>query len=185
MDNGLLILGRVANLLQGVASTRIPMDIDEIYHLITSISPDQIELAEKLTEEIANYDVNLDKVLILGDTNGILFYELLKLKANINWINFVDVNHRMEELRTEYFKVNNLLKGYSWINVFPHEYSETESDYDLIICVDCILPVTHGPLYAYISDGSKKLLKEKTGMTEVWSFSKHGDKSLMLGYSPV
>jgi hypothetical protein len=185
VNNDLDVLGKVSNLFLSVASTTFGLDIDEIYYLILSFNKEQIELFEKLANEVADHDVNVNRVLVLGETNGILLYEILNKVCNVDWITFVNSNYRMEEIRSMYFEVNEMDKKYSWIDCFPEESSEDESEYDLVINIGFHKPVVYGPLFAYLEACSIKLLKQQSAMSKIWYASKHNDTSLLIGYNHV
>lgn len=179
------MIERFSNLLQEVNTARLSLSPEEIYHLLLSFNNDQVNICNKLVQEVADHTLNLNKVLIMGDTNGILLAETLCRTCDVNWIDFVSTDKKNAEIRDCYININNLNKSYSSINVEPKDYSEDETSYDLIVCIDYLCEVKVGPTYAFINSASKKLIAEKTSLKNDWSFSTHGGTNLLIGYLPV
>jgi hypothetical protein len=170
------VLGKVSNAGFFMGKNKISSS-----HLIESLRPNQIKCKKWLVEEIANINMNWNKVLVLGSWNGILLYELLQEYCNVNWIDFVDIDPKCHRDRDIYFKVNNIPMNYSSIEMDATEFSDHES-YDLIINTSCEhmkdIPAVYGPTYALQSNNytaikdqhincvdSEKLLANKNKIT--------------------
>ena len=149
------VLGRVAE-----AAFFMNMQKIEAAPLVESLRPNQIKCKTWLVEEIANVNMNWNRVLVLGSWNGILLYELLQKHCSIGWIDFVDINPKCHTDRDIYFKVNNIPMDYGSITMDATDFSDHES-YDLIINPSCEhmkdIPAIYGPTYALHSNNYRAI----------------------------
>lgn len=127
---------------------------------IESLRPNQIKCKKWLVEEIANINMNWNRVLVLGSWNGVLLYELLEEYCDVDWIDFLDTDPTCHRDRNIYFEVNNLYKNYGTIQMDATEFSDHES-YDLIINTSCEhmqdIPAVYGPTYALQSNDYRQI----------------------------
>lgn len=123
--------------------------------LIESFRSKQITCKTWLVEEIANINMNWNKVLVLGSWNSILLYELMNEHCSVNWFDFVDIDPNVHKDRDIYFQINNLENNYSSIVMDAVDFSD-HSNYDLIINCSCEhmkdIPAEYGPVYALQSN---------------------------------
>ena len=144
------VLGRAAEAAYYMRRNKI-----DAMALLESLRPNQIKCKTWLVNEIANVNMNWDKVLVLGSWNGILLYELLKEYCDVGWIDFLDSDPDCHRHRDIYFEVNNMDKDYGSITMDATEFSDHES-YDLIINCSCEhmkdIPAVYGPTYALQSN---------------------------------
>lgn len=145
------VLGRFAN----SSFSMYKNEESNVVSFLESFRPNQINCKSWLVNEIANVNMNWDKVLVLGSWNGILLYELLKEYCDIGWIDFLDSDPDCHRHRDIYFEVNNMDKDYGSITMDATEFSDHES-YDLIINCSCEhmkdIPAVYGPTYALQSN---------------------------------
>ena len=181
------LLGKAINLFKHLAKGDVPLEVDEITSVLDTFNEDSIEVFYALANEIADRDMNIERVLILTDySNCILLAEILHSVLNIDWIDIVDQSPINEKIRQIYTKANDVPKIYGTINCDPYECSEDLSQYNLVINLGNIFTeVVYGPTFAYICEGSKKLIKQQSDMAHIEHYNKHGDNSLVIGYNYV
>lgn len=145
------VLGRVANAAFTMHRNQIP----EIENFIESFRPNQIKCKKWLVEELLNFQMSFDKVLIVGSWNGVLLGELLAEHGDITWIDFLDIDPITHVHRDAYFDCNGLKKNYGSIIMDAKDFSDYQS-YDLVINTSCEhmpdIPAVYGPLYAIQSN---------------------------------
>jgi len=128
--------------------------------LIESFRPNQIECKKWLVEEIANYKMSFENVLVVGSWNGCLLWELMNEYCDVDWFTFLDVNPVCHADRDAYFDVNQIEKNYHSITMSATEFSDYES-YDLVINTSCEhmldIPAVYGPTYALQSNNYKSI----------------------------
>lgn len=181
------LLGKAINLFKHLAKGDVPLEVDEITSVLDTFNENSIEVFYALANEIADRDMNIERVLILTDySNCILLAEILHSVLNIDWIDIVDQSPINEKIRQIYTKANDVPKIYGTINCDPYECSEDLSQYNLVINLGNIFTeVVYGPTFAYICEGSKKLIKQQSDMAHIEHYNKHGDNSLVIGYNYV
>lgn len=184
MKNNFDVLGRVAVFMQAIALLKLNLSMLEIEEFLQSLLPNEIKVYQKLVNTVADHNVNLSRVLVLGDTNGILLTELLNDHCDLQWVDFVSNSIHQDVIRKNYLSENKIESNYNFIKMEPSEYSD--ENYDLIICVD-YLPhnITAGPLYAFVNCVSKEFIIDHTKIINVWSYSEHNNVSLLIGYNEV
>lgn len=185
MQNDFKITYRFAQLLTEVASTTLSLDVERIYYLVNSFQKDNINVYDRIANEIADHQLKVNKVLVKGETNNIALYEVLNSYLDIDWFDFVGEDSTQEKIRKAYFDVNDIDVNYSWINCAPEDYSEYDTEYDLVVSIDHLYNVECGPTYAFISSASTKLIKKETNIEKVWASQQWGDQNLVMGYLPV
>lgn len=144
------VLGRVANASFYMAANKInPIGFVE------SFRPNQIKCKKWLVEEICNFKMSWNRVLVLGSWNSVLLYELFSVYGDVMWFDFVDTDQDAHDDRNIYFELNNMQKNYNSINMDATEFSDHQS-YDLIINTSCEhmadIPAVYGPTYALQSN---------------------------------
>lgn len=149
------VLGRVAN--AGYTMMRNQVNATSY---IESFRPNQIKCKKWLIEEILNFKMQWDRVLVLGSWNSILLYELFSEHGNVTWFDFVDIDPEVHRHREIYFRTNNIEMNYGSIIMDATEFSDHES-YDLIINTSCEhmpdIPAVYGPLYALQSNDYRSI----------------------------
>ena len=111
------LLGKAINLFKHLAKGDVPLEVDEITSVLDTFNEDSIEVFYALANEIADRDMNIERVLILTDfSNCILLAEILHSVLNIDWINIVDQSRTNEKIRQIYMKANDVPKVYGSIN---------------------------------------------------------------------
>jgi len=192
------VLGRFAN--TGFSMYR--NEETNVVSFLESFRPNQINCKSWLVNEIANVNMNWNKVLVLGSWNGILLYELLKEYCDVGWIDFLDSDPDCHRHRDIYFEVNSMDKDYGSITMDATEFSDHES-YDLIINCSCEhmkdIPAVYGPTYALQSndyraikdqhincvDSEKQLAKQNNITKTLFSGSKkmsNYKRFMVIGY---
>lgn len=150
------VLGRVIDTSFFIQKKRI----GGLESYLESFRPNQIKSKEWLVEEVCNFNMSWDRVLVLGSWNSILLYELFNASADIGWFDFVDTDYLVHRHRDIYFKINNLKQNYSNIKMDATEFSDHAS-YDLIINTSCEhmkdIPAVNGPVYALQSNDQTEL----------------------------
>ena len=145
------VLGRFANLSFHMAHKKDR----EVISVVESFRPNQITCKKWLVEEIANINMNWNKVLVVGSWNGILLWELMQENCNVNYYDFLDVNAKVHKHTDTYFVINGLEKNYSNITMNAEDFSDYSS-YDLVINTSCEhmkdIPAVYGPTYALQSN---------------------------------
>lgn len=149
------ILGRVADASYSMVKTGIsPMEFME------SFRPTQIASKKWLVQEVCNFRMHWDRVLVLGSWNGVLLYELFNTYGDVNCFDFLDNDPLTHKHRDIYFEVNDLPKNYNSIEMDATEFSDHES-YDLVINTSCEhmpdIPAIYGPLYALQSSDQEEV----------------------------
>jgi hypothetical protein len=183
MTKELEFVGNISSLLTSIINgVYINFDIPVTYHFLGSFSKTNIDIYSDIINIIADHDVNLDKICVMGDTPGILITELLKRHTTYNWIDFVSNNPENANIRSAYYDVNGIEKDYSDINMDPEEYSDPMDDYDLVICDDVLLKAEYGPIYAIRSMASEKLIKDYTYLNKHWHSNKLHKQNIYIGW---
>ena len=133
---------------------------EDISDFVESFRPNQIECKTWLVEEIANINMNWNKVLVMGSWNGCLLYELMNSYCNVVSWDFLDTNHVCHNTRDVYFELNSMPKNYNSIIMNAEDFSDHES-YDLIINTSCEhmkdIPAIYGPTYALQSNNYRNI----------------------------
>lgn len=150
------VLGRVSETAFCLFANKKP-NVDQF---MESFRPGQIKSKSWLVNEICNFNLSWDNVLVLGSWNSILLWELFSEQADVGWFDFVDNDPVCHAHRDIYFEINNIKKNYSNIIMDATEYSDYDN-YDLVINTSCEhmkdIPAINGPLYALQSNNQHKL----------------------------
>lgn len=145
------VLGRIANTAFYIHKNKIKGG----GQFIESFRPGQIKSKSWLVDEVCNFNMEWNNVLVLGSWNSILLWELFNEQAKVTWFDFVDTDPTCHYHRDLYFEQNELKKNYSNIIMDATEFSDHKS-YDLIINTSCEhmkdIPAVNGPLYALQSN---------------------------------
>ena len=182
MTKELDFVGNISSLLTSVINgVYIDFNIPVTYHFLDSFSKANIDIYSDIVNTIADHNVNLDKICVLGNTPGILIRQLLKKHTTYNWIDFVSNNSDNANIRSAYYDVNGIVKDYSDINMDPEEYSDMNG-YDLVICDEVLLKAEYGPIYAIRSMASEKLIKECTSLNKHWHSNKMYKHNVYIGW---
>jgi len=119
----------------------------------------QLFTKEWLIKEISYFDMNLNRVLILGSWYGILQYEILKNYLDVWSIDYVDIDPYVHYIREEYLsksRPDHIKHNSIEADAVDFCNQDISKDYDLIICtsLEHFKPFkTHqGPLYALIGN---------------------------------
>ena len=172
------VLGRVSNASFYLHKNRIR----GVTQFMESFRPGQIECKSWLVDEICNFNMQWNNVLVLGSWNSVLLWELFQEQAKVTWFDFVDTDPLCHQHRDVYFEQNQLEKNYSSIIMDATEFSDHKS-YDLVINTSCEhmkdIPAINGPLYALQSNNqfdlpehincvnSAKQLAEQNNITDI------------------
>jgi hypothetical protein len=183
MKKELEFVGNISTLMISVMN-RVDINdyIPVIYHFLDSFSKTNIDIYNDIINIIADHNVNLNKICVMGNTPGILITELLKKHTTYNWIDFVSDNPHNANIRSAYYDVNGIEKDYSDIDIDPVEYSDPMDDYDLVICDDVLLKAEYGPIYAIRSMASEKLIKDYTSINKHWHSNKLHKQNIYIGW---
>ena len=150
------VLGRFAHTCFVMHDLRVP----SITSFVESFRPNQIACKKWLVEEILNYKMSWNKVLVIGSWNGVLLYELLNSYGEVTWFDFLDKDPDTHLHRDLYFNSNNLEKNYNSLIIDATGFSDYEN-YDLIINTSCEhmpnIPAVYGPTYALQSNNYKQV----------------------------
>lgn len=150
------ILGKVIDAAFFLQKRNVPNHLD----FIESFRSSQIQSKTKLVDEICNFDMNWNHILVLGSWNSVLLYELFSEQANVSWFDFLDIDPVCHRHRDAYFGLHNMRKNYSNLIMDATEFSDF-SKYDLIINTSCEhmkdIPAINGPLYALQSNNNTSI----------------------------
>lgn len=150
------VLGRVSDTAFYLFANKKP-NVDQF---MESFRPGQIKSKSWLVNEVCNFNLSWDNVLVLGSWNSILLWELFSEHGDVGWFDFVDNDPVCHEHRDIYFEINNIKKNYSNLIMDATEYSDYDN-YDLVINTSCEhmkdIPAINGPLYAIQSNNQYDL----------------------------
>lgn len=169
--------------------------------LIESFRPNQIKCKKWLVEELANFKMSYQNVLVLGSWNSCLLWELMNEYCDVDWFTFLDVNPVHHADRDVYFKVNGLEKNYHSLTMSATDFSDHEG-FDLIINTSCEhmpdIPAVYGPTYALQSNNytsirehtncvksAKQLAKQNNITKTMYTGSldmDHYERYMVIGY---
>ena len=149
---------------------------------VESFRPGQIKSKSWLVDEVCNYKIEWNNILVLGSWNSVLLWELFNQQAKVYNFDFVDIDPVCHMHRDIYFKLNKIDQNYNNIIMDATHYSDYEG-YDLVINTSCEhmndIPAVYGPMYALQSNNQNELpehincvesakhLAEKNNLTRV------------------